>query len=71
MRHTKAVTRRPAQAQSAYASKLQFKQEASTLITDGLVGLGDAFMTIGSALYVNGLGLSFINIVVGGTGTTT
>ncbi|MDZ4858414.1 MAG: hypothetical protein SGI88_05485 [Candidatus Hydrogenedentes bacterium] len=33
MKHTKAISRRPAKAQSAYASKLFFKQELSSMVT--------------------------------------
>lgn len=34
MIHTRFITRKPAAAQSAYASKLQFKQDASAAIAD-------------------------------------
>jgi len=61
MRHTKALTKRPAQAQSAYASKLQFKQAWSRGITTGIAMLGDAF--------ANSLGLG-LNIVKDNTTTT-
>ena len=68
MKHTKAVTRKPAQAQSAYASKLQFKQEWSTLITSGIGSLSN----IGLATFVNSLGLgAFIDIIFGDDTTTT
>lgn len=57
MRHTKSVTRKPAHAQSAYASKLLFKQEASTLLTLGAVGTFDWIVTLSSSVFVNSLGL--------------
>ncbi|NUM56598.1 MAG: hypothetical protein HUU46_23455 [Candidatus Hydrogenedentes bacterium] len=64
MKHTKAVTRKPAQAQSAYASKLLFKQEASTLLTTGIVGTFDWITLLSSAVFVNSLGLgAWIEIV--------
>lgn len=57
MKHTKAVTQKPAQAQSAYASKLQFKQEASDIWTQGLINVGDGIITLASGIFVNALGL--------------
>lgn len=74
MRHTKLITRRPALAQSAYASKLLFKQELSTIVTQGMVGVNDYIITLGTGIFVNSLGLgSFIDFVIGGTdgGTVT
>jgi hypothetical protein len=60
MRHTKPVTRKPAQAQSAYASKLLFKQEASNLLTLGAIGTADWIVTLSSAVFVNSLGLGAV-----------
>lgn len=68
MKHTKAVSRRPARAQSSYASKLLFKQEASTLLTEGIVGTADWIVTLSSAVFINSLGLGqIIDIIIGGS----
>ena len=68
MKHTKAVSRRPARAQSSYASKLLFKQEASTIITDAIVGTADGILTLASANFINSLGLgTIIDIIIGGS----
>ncbi len=58
MRHTRSIThKRLAMAQSAYASKLQFKQEASQSIAFNTFGLvGDAGL-VWRALLGNALSL--------------
>jgi hypothetical protein len=71
MRHTKAITRKPAKAQSAYASKLLFKQEASSLIALNTAFLVDDFSLVLGALFTNALSLgTFISIVFGDNTTS-
>ncbi len=50
MKHTKAISRRPSKAKSSYASKLEFKQDMSTLVTDGVTN-------VFGALFFNSLSL--------------
>ncbi len=58
MRHTRSIThKRPAKAQSAYASKLLFKQEASNTITTGTLFLALDYSTIFQAALGNALSL--------------
>jgi len=68
MRHTLPITRRPAQAQSAYASKLEFKQSASSLISLNTAFLLNNTGVLFTALFGNALGLFFTTI---GSDTTT
>ena len=71
MFHMRSVTRKPVKAQSAYASKLEFKQAASTSIALNSSILIDGITVIGSALFTNALGLgTLIEIIVGGTDNT-
>lgn len=58
MRHTRSVTRKqPAKAQSAYASKLLFKQDASTLIAQNTLFLALDYSVIFQAALGNALSL--------------
>jgi hypothetical protein len=64
MKHCRVLTKRPAMAQSGYASKIEFKTSLSTLVTDGTILLTDGFLTVTTALFVNSLGLgTFIEII--------
>lgn len=64
MKHTSPITRPPAAAQSGYAAKLDFKQEASILLTDWVSTAADMGITLSSVFFINSLGLNFIDIVV-------
>lgn len=71
MLHVRSVTRKPVKAQSAYASKLEFKQAASTTIAFNSALLLDGITTIGSALFVNALSLGTIIEIITGTDDNT
>ncbi len=57
MRHTRTITRKPAKAQSAYASKLEFKQLASQDIALNTLFLVDDASAVFRALLGNALSL--------------
>ena len=60
MKHTKMISRRPVQAQTAYASKLQFKQELSTTLTTGFIDGISITAALGVGYFINSLGLGAI-----------
>ena len=62
MRHTRTITRKPAKAQSAYASKLQFKQLASSDIAFNTLILVDSAMSVFQALLGNALSLGIFYV---------
>ena len=71
MRHTRVITRKPVRAQSAYASKLEFKQDASTLIAINTSGLMADISLIGQALFINALSLGTLMELITGSDDNT